>query len=223
MPTERLKRVFELSYECLRQKINGGRIHMENEASLQLQFAGIIKSVGELFEIHRNEFFSIELEKPVELSDQTFGKSGTIKAKIDIYCSYTNIATQKVESMAIELKFFKRKNHREPNNRYDVFADIHNLENYGQFADFCYMVIATDHDHYVSQEVYSVDTKDFDIRENAQYISGTELTYRTLVPYGDPISLRGSYRFFWDTAAGGLHFLKLDVVPLKQPIKSVLA
>ena len=39
MSKERLARVFELSYECLRQKINGGRIHVENEASLQLQFA----------------------------------------------------------------------------------------------------------------------------------------------------------------------------------------
>lgn len=60
MSQDRLIRVFELAYECLRQKINGGRIRVENEASLQLQFlqlqfAGIKKSVGELLEIHRDD------------------------------------------------------------------------------------------------------------------------------------------------------------------------
>ena len=213
MSQERLIRVFELAYQCLRQKINGGRIHVENEASLQLQFAGIIKSVGELLEVHRDEFFSIELEKPVELAGATFGKSGSARAKVDIFCSYTNISTREVQSCAIEMKFFKKKNHREPNNRYDVYADIHNLENYGGFADCCFMVVATDHDHYVTQKSYSADTGDFDFREGANYPSGKIASYRTNVPYGEPIALKGSYSFTWDTAAGGLHFLKLAVTP----------
>jgi hypothetical protein len=68
MSQERLTRAFNLAYECLRGKINGGRIHAENEASLQLQFAAILKSVGELLEVNRDEFFSIELEKPVSLT-----------------------------------------------------------------------------------------------------------------------------------------------------------
>jgi hypothetical protein len=215
MSQDRLIRVFELAYECLRQKINGGRIRVENEASLQLQFASIIKSVGELLEVHRDEFFSIELEKPVELSGATFEKSGSAKAKIDIFFSYTNIATRENPSCAIEMKFFKRKNHREPNNRYDVYADIHNLETYGGVADCCFMVVATDHDHYVSQSAYSSDTGDFDFREGISYVSGTVVSYRTPEPYGVPIALKGSYSFTWDTAAGGLHFLKLAVKPHK--------
>jgi hypothetical protein len=216
MSRDRLIRVFELAYECLRQKINGGRIKVENEASLQLQFAGIIKSVGELLEVHRDEFFSIELEKPVELIGTNFGKSGSARAKIDIYCTYTNISTRASQSLAIEMKFFKRKNHREPNNRYDVYADIHNLENYGGFADCCYMVVATDHDHYVSQKSYSFDTGDFDFREGTAYVAGTVASYRTAVPYGEPIALKGSYMFCWDTAAGGLHFLRLAVDPSNE-------
>lgn len=213
MSQERLTRAFNLAYECLRQKINGGRIHVENEASLQLQFAAILKSVGELLEIHRDEFFSIELEKPVSLTGATFGKSGSAKAKVDIFCSYTNISTGKMHSCAIEMKYFKKKNHREPNNRYDVFADIHNLENYGSFAGCCFMVVATDHDHYVSQETYSPDTCDFDFREGKTYKAGAAATYRTQEPYGEPIELANSYSFTWDTAAGGLHFLKLAVEP----------
>lgn len=213
MSRERLTRAFNLSYECLRLKINGGRICVENEASLQLQFAAILKSVGELLEIHRDEFFSIELEKPVALTDATFGKSGSARAKIDIFCSYTNTATKETHRCAIEMKYFKQKNHREPNNRYDVFSDIHNLENYGGIADCCFMLVATDHDHYVSQAAYSADTADFNFSHGSSYVSGTVATYRTQQPYGEPIVLAGSYSFAWDTTADGLHFLKLAVEP----------
>lgn len=213
MSLERLNRAFELSYECLRLKINGQRIRVESEASLQLQFASILKTVGELLEVDRDEYFSIELEKPVVHADSVFGKSGSKKAKIDVYCSYTNLRTRESTGCAIEMKFFKQKNHREPNNRYDVFADLHNLENYGLFADCCFMVVATDHDHYVSQAAYSPDTADFDFREGTKHQAGTVCTYRTLEPYGPPIALARSYDFKWDTAAGGLHFLRVPVLP----------
>ncbi len=213
MPRDRLIRTFDLAYECLRRKINGGRIRVDNEASLQLQFASILKSVGELFEVERDEFFSIELEKAVHLKGGAFGKSGTGKAKIDVFFSFTNAGTGESVSCAVEMKFFKKKNHREPNNRYDVFADIHNLESYGAFADYCFLVVATDHDHYVSQKSYSPDTADFDFRQGQTYKSGTSATYRTPAPYGSPIALSRSYSFAWDTTAGGLHFLKLPVEP----------
>ena len=64
---------------------------MDNEASLQLQFASILKAVGELFEVERDEFFSIELEKAVSLVDGSFEKSGSKKAKIDVLLSLIHI------------------------------------------------------------------------------------------------------------------------------------
>jgi hypothetical protein len=216
MSQDRLIQAFSLSYDCLRRKINGGRIRVENEASLQLHFAAILKTAGELLEIERNEFFSIELEKPVELTKASFVKSGSPRAKIDVFCSYTNTETGTINSCAIEMKHFTKKNHREPNNRYDVFADIRNLENYGGFADCCFMIVATDHDHYVSQTSYSLDTGDFDFRNGKSYKAGTAATYRTGVPHGDPITLDGSYTFAWDTDSSGLHFLKLAVTPSKK-------
>lgn len=213
MTKDRLNRTFSLAFECLQQKINGGRVSIENEASLQLQFAAILKSVGELFENYRDEIFSIELEKPVSLSGATFGKSGSNKAKIDIFFKYTRVSTGETHSCAIELKYFKKKNHREPNNRYDVFDDIRNLENYGAFADCCFMVVATDHDHYVSQETYSPDTGDFDFRNDKTYSAGKIASYRTAEPYGPPIKLAGNYSFKWNTTSDGLHFMQLAVDP----------
>lgn len=213
MSTERLARVFDLAYECLRRKINGDRINVDNEASLQLQFAAILKSVGELLEVDRNEFFSIELEKRIRVPGATFGKSQSDTAKIDIFFSYTDVKTERQEGCAIELKLFWKRNHREPNNRYDCIQDIHNLESYGSIADCCFMVVGTDHDHYVSQREYSRDTADFDFRQGSTYSAGTPAVYRTSEPYGPPITLAGNYQFLWDQVEGGMHFMKVAVMP----------
>lgn len=213
MYRDRLREIVEFSYLRLREKINGGRICVENEASLQLQLSSILKSTGELFERSKNELFSIELEKPVLLTDGRFAKSGTTKAKIDVWISFENRETKAKHSCAIELKFFKRANHREPNNRYDVFSDIQNLEVYGDFADLGFLIVATDHHHYVSQEAYSQDTADFDFRHGKSYEAGSTLKYKTSKPYGAPISLGSSYSFAWDECSGGTHFLKLLVLP----------
>lgn len=219
MSQERLDRTFALAYECLHRKINGGRIQVANEASLQLQFAAILKSVGELLEVEREEYFSIELEKSVSSANGVFGKSGSNNAKIDILFAFTNVARNEVHRCAVEMKFFQRKNHREPNNRYDVFADINNLENYGKFAERCYMLVATDHDHYVHQAAYKEATAAFDFRDGQSYAGDTRLEYLTEKGYGPPITLQGSYNFKWDTTKGGLHFLQLAIDPLRGAAK----
>ena len=210
---DRLIRVFELSYDCLRKKINGGSIRVDNEASLQLHFAAILKLVGELHELDRHEYFSIDLEVPV---NGAFIKSGSSKARVDIVFSYNNDIMKQRSSCAVELKFFKKENQREPNNRYDVFSDIHNLENYGNIADCCFMVVATNHEHYISQKEYSSGTAEFDFRDGTAYEAGTELTYRTGTPYGDSITLKRSYAFRWDKNPGRLNFLKLEVDPISK-------
>lgn len=213
MYRDRLIEIVEFAYARLREKINGGRICVENEASLQLHLSSLLKSIGELYERSKNEVFSIELEKPVLLPGACFNKSGTCKAKIDIWLSFENSETKTKHSCAIELKYFKFANHREPNNRYDVFSDIQNLEAYGEFADLGFLIVATDHHHYVNQDSYSRDTADFDFRHGKSYNAGTALNYNTAKPYGHPIVLGNSYSFNWDEFSGGIHFLKLPVLP----------
>ncbi|MBU1284169.1 MAG: hypothetical protein KJ884_06000 [Gammaproteobacteria bacterium] len=210
---ERIKQIVEIAYDRLCGKITGQRIDVSNEASLQLQFASILKTIGELYEETPDERFNIELEKSVILSGRAFVKSKTEKAKIDIWFSLENVKSGEKHSCAIELKYFKKINHREPNNRYDVFKDIHNLECYGSFVDAGFLLVATDHPHYINQEVYSQDTKDFDFREGRGYIGGTELAYRTKKPYGPPITLKGKYNFSWRTVESGLSFLFVPVKP----------
>ncbi len=216
----RIKQIVEIAYDRLCGKITGQRIEISNEASLQLQFASILKTLGELYEETPEERFNIELEKDVSLSSGAFLKSKTEKAKIDIWFSLENVESGKKHSSAIELKYFKRANHREPNNRYDVFKDLHNLERYGSFVDAGFLLVATDHQHYISQEDFSQDTKDFDFREGRSYRAGTELVYRTQNPYGPPIILKGNYDFSWRSVETGLSFL---FVPVKPGVPSIFS
>ncbi|WP_321326416.1 hypothetical protein [Thiomicrorhabdus sp.] len=212
---DRIKQIVAVAYERLCGKITGQRIEISNEASLQLQLASILKTLGELYEESPSERFNIELEKSVKLTDRTFTKSGTEKAKIDIWFSLEDIESGKKHACAIELKYFKRANHREPNNRYDVFKDLQNLECYGDFVDVGYLLVATDHPHYINQEIYSPDTKDFDFRHGNNYQAGNELVYRSDKPYGVPITLGNDYTFDWQTVETGLNFLFVEVIPCK--------
>jgi hypothetical protein len=210
---ERLEQIVHIAYERMCGKIKGQRIEVSSEASLQLQLASILKILGELYEETPSERFNIELEKSVFLQESQFVKSKTNKAKIDIWVALENIKTGETNSCAIELKYFKKANHREPNNRYDVFKDLHNLESYGDFVDIGFLLVATDHSHYINKTDYSPDTRDFDFRDEVKYYSGTELVYRTQSPYGPPISLNGSYKFEWRKVEKGLNFLFLSVNP----------
>ena len=210
---DRIKQIVEIAYDRLCGKITGQRIEVSNEASIQLQLASILKALGELYEETPDERFNVELEKNVTLDGGTFVKSKTEKAKIDIWFALENVKTGKKHSCAIELKYFKKLNHREPNNRYDVFKDLHNLECYGGFVDVGFLLVATNHPHYINQEEFSKDTKDFDFREGRSYKAGTELVYRTQKPYGPPIKLKGNYDFTWRTVEAGLSFLFIPVEP----------
>ncbi|PKG54947.1 MULTISPECIES: hypothetical protein [Halomonadaceae] len=210
---ERIKQIVEIAYDRLCGKITGQRIEVSNEASLQLQLASILKTLGELYEETPDERFIIELEKNVTLGSGTFVKSKTEKAKIDIWFSLENVKNAEKHSCAIELKYFKKTNHREPNNRYDVFKDLHNLERYGGFVNAGYLLVATDHPHYINQDNFSPDTGDFDFREGRSYSAGTELLYRTSNPYGPPITLKGTYDFSWRAVETGLSFLFIRVDP----------
>jgi len=212
---ERISQIVEIAYERLCGKVTGKRIKVANEASLQLQFASILKTLGELYEETPDQRFNIELEKNVTLSGSAFAKSGTAKAKIDIWLSLEDKDTGGGErhACAIELKYFKEENRREPNNRYDVFKDLHNLEQYGGIADTGYLLVATDHQHYINKEEYSDDTKDFDFRDGSNYRAGTELVYRTDNPHGPPIRLRNNYSFCWCSVESDLSFLFVPVMP----------
>lgn len=189
-------------------KIANGGIISKNESSFQLELGYILKVVGQLYEFHPNEKFHLELENSIELKTAS-KKSKTEKARIDLYLEF-GTESERVSS-AIELKFLKKENHREPNNRYDIFKDLSNLEAYKDSGiDLCYFYISTDHSHYVNQEKYSDNTSDFDFRNGSEYRAGAILEYKTEKPYGQPLSLKGNYEFIWKEIEN-LYFMKVII------------
>ena len=205
----RLKEIIEMSFQTLEMKLSNGEIISKNEASFQLELGYILKVFGELYEFHPREKFHLEMESYLTLKSTSI-KSRSKNARVDLFMSFGT--ENEFVRAAIELKFFKRKNFREPNNRYDIFKDISNLEAYKENGiDLNYLFISTDHEHYVNQSKYSEDTKDFDIRKGSSYQSGQVLEYRTAKPYGPPIVLKGNYKFDWSEPTKNIFFTKIEI------------
>ena len=208
MSKEQLRQLVNTSYDLLTKKVAYGGITTNNEAAFQLELGYILKTMGSLYEFLSNDLFRLEFETYL-LLDQESIKSKSNKARVDIIIEYEHKGVK--TTAAIELKYFKKENHREPNNRYDVFKDLSNLEQYKNSGiDQCYFILVTDHLHYVSQEKYSPDTSDFDFRNGSYYRAGNELVYRTDKPHGPPITLSNDYTFIWDSY-DGFHFLKVEL------------
>lgn len=201
--------IIETSYRLLINKLAHGGVIANNEASFQLELGHILKTVGQLYEYRLEDKFQLEFETYINLTATSI-KSNSERARVDILLKYAD--TKNTTKAAIELKFFKKENHREPNNRYDVFKDISNLELYKDQGDIdlCYFIISTDHSHYVNKESYSDGTRDFDIRDGRGYVAGNVLVYNTPTPHGPPLTLKQSYSFNWQII-GDLYFMKLKV------------
>lgn len=203
-----MEELIQQAFHIFSNKLANGGIVAKNEFAFQFELGSILKTLGQLYEFKLHDKFHLEFETTIILEEECV-KSNTKKARIDIFIIYH--LNGKTTRTAIELKFFKKVNHREPNNRYDVFKDIANLESYKRFGiEICYFLLLTDHTHYVNQQNYSADTADFDFREGQKYIANTNLSYRTLKPYGPEISLSQDYEFKWKTL-NDLYFLKLKV------------
>lgn len=209
MSLVRLRNIVNLAVPTLFRQISGGRIRCASEATLQLHLGRILSNAADLEIISERETFSIELEKPLR---NTGGKRG----RIDVWFRLLDDEAREWRC-AIELKFFKRENHREPNNRYDVFKDIARLEQCADITDIGFMLIATDHRHYVDQSIYSTDTSDFDFRHETQYSGGQTMTYKT-GGYGQPITLDGTYAFNWSDLNSSLPYLLIEIPPTNADV-----
>ena len=207
MSVQRLRDIVNVAVPTLFAQIQGGRVRCESEATLQLHLGRIITTVADLNIVSLRETFSIELEKPLQ------GEGGK-RGRIDIWFHLiTNDGTEL--RCALELKFFKKSNQREPNNRYDVFKDIARLERCHDVADLGFMLVATDHEHYITQASYSAETSDFDLRDGKSYKAGSKLIYKT-GGYGAPITLARNYQFRWAGATTTLRYLLLEITPVNE-------
>ena len=204
----KLEEIIETAYMLLTNKLALGNTIAKNESALRLEFGSILKSIGHLYEFKSTDKLQLEFERAIALNEKSL-KSNRDKARVDLLLKFQD--EKHTTTAAIELKYFKKENNREPNNRYDVFRDLFNLELYKKNGvDLCYFILATDHAHYYNKENYSPDTADFDFRNGKNYQAGTVLNYKTAKPYGPSIALSQDYVFSWDEMED-LYFLKVGV------------
>lgn len=204
-----LSEIIEMSYKFFANKFASGGVLALTEHAFQFELGVILKALGQLYEYKPTDKFTVDFEAPFTLDTKT-KKNKKAKSRIDLMLTYK--LNEKIYKAAIELKFFKKENHREPKNRYDVFKDIYKLELYKKNGfDVCYFFLVTDHEHYVSHKKYSVNTSDFDCRQGQKYKAGTCLSYRTSKPHGPNITLTKDYYFNQWRTLKGFYFLKMKI------------
>lgn len=193
MTIEACEGLFYAAMDRVTAQINADEIGDFNEATIQHHLAMALLLIAK----ESGEPFSIVLEKRVTRENgDAFPKKQSQKADIDIFYTYGADRTR----CAIELKVYKRINHREPNNRYDAYADLANLEAYhGEHSDIGFFALFTDHPHYFDNnfKALSAATSDFSLREDHHYQAGHELQYQTAKPYGPNLALERDFEFRW--------------------------
>lgn len=193
----------QVAYLHFAQKIAGGIIEFENEASMQLLFAEILRDASHLFAYSWDDRITITREHP-------FHKQATSKspsnAKADLYISITK--KTKRCTAAIELKYLKNiKGATVTDNRFSVLQDIENLENYKVNAG--YMLVYSDNINYANPQSRSY----VKIGEGCT-VSGKVKSAKKMV------FLQNKYTFHWNTfvTQKNTHcFLLQRVPPITKP------
>ena len=113
---ERLDAVMKTAWKVYKSQFIHNRHFISTEAPFQHHFADIIRQVGNLYCLTREDVFLVDLETQCK----------DIKGKtkyLDISCEFVN----KI-SCAIELKFKKASQGAQDHGRIDIYADIEALE-----------------------------------------------------------------------------------------------
>lgn len=118
----RMKEILDEAWKIFKAQFIYRRNDIDKEAPFQLQFASIIKSVGELYSIKPGEQFFVGMETKCE------GIKEDGKPKyVDITCGFRT-GSKSEFSCAIELKFKTRQQSAQDIGRINVYQDLESLE-----------------------------------------------------------------------------------------------
>lgn len=209
---ERLLLVIDQAYLLLRQKISGKEIKVHNEASMQLQFGSLLKSIGQLYEFSPNDHFCIELESPEEISPTAKSPQ---KARCDIKLSFFEGRQSTAKAKAfIELKYFKHDDNTTEtitSNRFSVFMDLENLERYqdekrdvNSTKPICYEIVFAENSTYCSPK--KEINNNLNIGEGESNNPGKLIKYRS-----KEVNLKNKYVFHWNKSADNQFWLKIKI------------
>lgn len=201
----RLRQAVSAAWAIFARKVGGGTIPINKEASMQLQYAYILRQLLPLTSQSRSEVADIELETGVRT---TSGAN-----EVDILLK--GESAQGPSSIAIELKCYRTiASSGGPRGAHDIFMrdvyeDLAVLEDYVTLgiAQRGVALVMNDLERFVNPKVKSGKCWAYDISDGHS-ISGANL----LVPVGGrdvSVQLNKSYEFSW-SKHGAYWFMELE-------------
>lgn len=210
---ERLRSAVSLAWATFCRKVGGGLIPVNKEASMQLQYAYVLKQLLPLAIHHPNEWADLELETGVRTASGTnnidillkgASSAGDVRIAIEMKC-YRTIAASGGTRGAHDI-FMK-----------DVYEDLHVLEEYvnAGLASRGVALVMNDLQRFVQPKVKNGKCWAYDISDGFAFPGG-----KISVPVGGKtinIDLKKSYAFKWEKF-GSFWFAELEGVPAKQAL-----
>ncbi len=199
--SERLDKIIDLSWSIFKSQFTNGRVLVTREAPFQHHLASIIKTVGNLFCIKREEVFFTDLER----------KCPEIKNKdkyFDMVCGFI-INGEEIKA-SIELKFKTKQQGAQDYGRIDAYKDIEALEeslNQGHSLGRFFMV--TDSTSYINPSSRGVGTI-FPMHNGHVSKPGKFQAEQCKGREDVVVEIKGQYKFEWEKI-NNFYFLELNI------------
>ena len=190
---DRVSWAIKFSWDIVLAKIGNDEIRVNKEASLQLYYSSILKSVLDLLKFSPTEQFYIDLESTVLVQSKPL--------IIDILVTYQDATIS--QKHAIELKCYKTlaasgKN-RGANDifMHAVYMDLYYCEQYiiAKKVDFATCLILTDYRNFIYPKKKSSKNWTYDISHESQITPNRFTT--SIGGKKVDFSLSNNYRFDW--------------------------
>ncbi|WP_339629671.1 DUF1643 domain-containing protein [uncultured Maribacter sp.] len=202
----RVKGIIDLCWDSFSAKVGCGLIVINKEASMQLQFAYLLKNSLDLVVYNEDESVELELEMGIRVGEKTrvcdiiiHIEKGTdkIELPIELKC-YRNISSSSGKLRGAQDLF-----------KFGVYEDLELLESYvGDNRISGVQLTMTDARNFVYPRNKTGKSWDYDISDGHSITNGIELN----TPIGGKevsIILKGSYNFAWINK-GAFYFLKIQ-------------
>ncbi len=167
--SERMREAVSLCWKMFSKKVGNGLLQINKEASMQLQYAYLLKQLVPIITLSKNERFEVELETGVKLSDGT--------REVDLM--FTGISKENKHIIAIEMKCYKTlASSGKPRGATDIFMkdvyfDFYLLEQYKkeQKANEGVALVMNDMKRLVHPSRKEAKCWDYDTSHNTQFSS----------------------------------------------------
>lgn len=190
---ERIKWSIDFSWNICLNKIQNKEIKVNKEASLQLQYANVLKQVLDLVKFSQDERFEIELESSYFIHNK--------QVIADIVVEYRNSVINRKH--AIELKFYKTfassggKRGATDIFMCSVYTDLFYSELYveNKNVDFVTCLILTDYSNFITPKSKTSKCWAYDISDNC--LSEAKKYDTSIGGKKNNFELKNRYLFKW--------------------------